>query len=98
MLRQLDKPSARNALRRDFHATTLCCHECQVRHTTWTLINCLRKFRRNRGAKGHCLHAAANRLLTAIPPRIKVRMAAANTSDQLQYCAGWRNTRMKWRP
>src|SRR5436190_13737474 len=41
---------------------------------------------------------AASRLLTAIPAMIKLKMTAANSSNQPQYWPGWRRARMKCRP
>ena len=46
----------------------------------------------------HELVVAASRLLTAIPAMIKLKMTAANNSNQPQYWPGWRRARMKCRP
>src|SRR5438874_22497 len=50
------------------------------------------------GSEPHALVVAASRLLTAIPAMIKLKMTAANSSNQPQYWPGWRRARMKCRP
>jgi hypothetical protein len=49
------------------------------------------------GCQLHAL-AVASRLLSTIPAMIKLKMTAANSSNQPQYWPGSRSTRMKWRP
>ena len=46
----------------------------------------------------HAVVVAASRLFSTIPAMIKLRMTAANSSNQPQYWTGWRRTWIKWRP
>src|ERR1035438_8395370 len=46
----------------------------------------------------HALVVAVSRRLSTTPTMIRLKMTVANSSNQPQCWAGWRRTRMKWRP